>query len=199
MKLINIKRNAVIILTFCSVVFACTSHKEGSIKKFVYLRARTNLINDSLGNPHLSLEEYLEYSINEKIKVAKGYVLANNEPYDLSDFFKYDDKDTLRKILENTLGVDSYDSIYHVTGEGSFSVFIYQTFNGEKVIVYSDNQLPSELNSLNSYIRNILSLKNLEKVDHFDVNNCVIEFEKNLFTRHRPPKVTNELDIPDPR
>lgn len=198
MKIFNNKWIILILIFLCCVVFSCTSHKKESVKRFIYLKVRTNLISDSIGNPHLSLEEYLEYSINEKIKIATGYTLNNKNPHGLSDFSEYDKKNRLKKILDSTSSVNFYDSIYPMTGEDPFSVFIYQTTKGDKTIIYKDNKLPKELSSLNDYIKYIINLKNLKKIEHFDINNSVIDFEKQLFTRHPPPKIKSIQDIPDP-
>jgi hypothetical protein len=183
----------ILIFTLFLVTLSHSLYSENKIVNFVYIKVRPCLLYDSLGNFHFSIEEYLNYRPNRKIKIAKGYTFDNNNStYDLDHFFEVYHASRLRRLLTFTLSLHSYDSSYVSGGEGSYSILIYKLPQGVKTIVFHEGKLPKDLKVLVKYIRFLIKSRKIVKVDSFEIDKSVNNFEKQLFKMHVPPRVEIE-------
>jgi hypothetical protein len=186
-----------IFLTF-SISLSCTRSNENDITKFLFIKG-IELSYDSLGKPQLGIVKYLEYSPNDKVKLALGKRFNNYPDYEkapafsLTEFYEFQKLDSLETIINNTFSGKNYDSIYtkEITEGQYYNFFIWETSSRiKKEILYYAGTLPGELDSLDRYLNRLFVTQRKVKTERFNVNPLVIELQSRLFKKFPPPPIS---------
>jgi len=149
------------------------------------------LIYDSLQNPSLIIEKYIEYDFSNHLKLAEGKWISIEEPnppkFGLVDFYRITPNADLEQLIKSSIEEKDYDTSYLEKKHSSFGVIIFKTENKIKRITYYKGNLPSELDSLQESLFSYFENKNLITEEPFKIDSLVTEFQKYIFERNPPP------------
>jgi len=146
---------------------------------------------DSLRNPNLLIDKYIEYNFTNQLKLAKGkqisYEDQNPPQFGLDRFYTTIPDKNLGSLIKSSIEEKDYDSTYLQKSRSKICVMIFKSGNNIKRIIYNKGNLPSDLDSLHECLYNYFEKKNLSTEKPFHTDSLVFEFQKYMFKRLPPP------------
>jgi hypothetical protein len=178
-----------IFVIFLVLTVSCIE-KRSELRKLVYFTGQ-NLIYDSLNEPHLSIRRYLEYSKGMDIKIANGQFYNDSiaPAFGLNKFFKLSTSHEMEEILNKALINKNFDSTYFANDSLPwYSYILFETsVNKTFIIGFNSDALPPDLKGLCAYIETLIFSNDRKQIDPYNVDNMVVDLEKDLFSAHPPP------------
>ena len=195
----KMKRFIYFVIFISSLInISCSNKNEEIITNFIFIQGN-GISFDSLKKPQLQILKYLDYSVNNKIRIAKGkrepiYSEDNRlnlmPTFGLIDFYEINNFDSLESLINYYFIGKIYDSTYKSsrTENQNYNYFILSTSKGnKKEILFYNNTLPNSLDSLDKFINRLFVTQNLIKTKRFTINKLVKDLQKKLFDKFPPP------------
>jgi hypothetical protein len=192
-----------VILLLIALV-SCNGNKDLSNDVLIIASFNPTIDYDSLSNPHLSIDKYIEYRLGHEILIAKGTNSSDSNlvyrKFGFVDFYKEKPIVELDNLINTTIKSTELDSFYFQKESEHTFVMIFKSGNLIKRICYNEDCLPNELDSLSRVILRIADSNTLEKIPKFKVDSLMINFEVYLFKIYPPPPppIMNDFHFVDP-
>jgi len=166
--------------------------KTWTITKLLYFTVY-GVTYDSLGNPHLGINRYLEFNNNGLHKMAKGRIYSKTEStpthgLEIFSELKLDEKSI--SLIQKTLANKDFDSTYNSHWEPRCCYFLYETSNNKKkIITFGTNETtPYEIEKLMHHLEHFLENQyRYKSIGQFSVDSMVIKLENKIFINYPPP------------
>ena len=182
---------SVLFLIILMMIISC-KEKTWTVTKLLYFTVY-GVTYDSLSNPHLGINRYLEFNDKGQNKMARGKIYsktesAPNHGLEIFTELKLDEKSI--SLIQETLGNKDYDSTYNSHWEPRCCYFLYETSdNKKKIITFGTNETtPYELEELMHHLEYFLEYQyRYKRIGHFSVDSMVLKLESEIFINYPPP------------
>ena len=198
-------KKIIVLIALSFIISGCNNLKNNTSISFI--RLHPNVLYDPIGNPYLSIKQYVEYRFADSLYIGKSENDKNNEKrysqFGLSKFYSQKMDKDFSDLMEKISNGNYKESYVRELGEFAIddrhiSILVINKNRIKKMIFYCEEELlPDDLKLATNWINKFATSVNNETTKPNYSSEIIAGVQDTLFKRLPPPKSTVEFISPE--